>query len=46
MPGRGMKEYVVVPPQMLKNITALKKWIKRSLEYASDLPPKEKSKRN
>ncbi len=45
MPGRVTKEYVAVPPQMLKNVTILKKWIKRSLEYASDLPPEEKSKR-
>jgi TfoX/Sxy family transcriptional regulator of competence genes len=39
MPGRPMKEYVVVPQQMLSKIL-LKKWIRKSLEYASELPPK------
>ena len=45
MPGRTMKEYVVVPPYMLKDTSTLKKWIGKSLDYASGLPPKKKKKK-
>ncbi len=41
MPGRIMKEYVVVPKEMIKS-RDLKAWIDRSLAYASGLPPKKK----
>ena len=40
MPGRPMKQYVVVPQQMLSSKILLKKWIRKSLEYASELQPK------
>ncbi len=41
MPGRIMKEYVVVSKEMLKS-RDLKAWIERSLAYASGLPQKKK----
>ena len=44
MPGRMMREYVVVPAYMLKDPNVLNRWIRRSLEYASGLPPKRKKK--
>lgn len=42
MPGRVMKEYVEVPPDILKSEAELKKWLKRGLAYAQTLPPKAK----
>ena len=46
MPGRPMREYVVVPPAMLSAADELDGWILKALAYASSLPPKaEKSKR-
>ena len=45
MPGRIMKEYVVVPSWMIKETTLLQDWVKRSLEYVSGLPPKVKKKK-
>lgn len=40
MPGRPMKQYLVLPPSLLKNSTQSKKWVQRSVEYAFTLPPK------
>ena len=42
MPGRPMKEYVVIPPGILARDAALKRLVTRSLEYAKTLAPKEK----
>jgi len=42
LPGRTMKEYVVVPPDMLKGGTALESWMKKSFDYALSLKPKVK----
>jgi len=42
MPGRPMREYVVVPPALLKDRTKLSAWARRALEYSSSLPPKVK----
>jgi len=44
MPGRPMREYVVVPSSMLEEVAALAKWIRRSLDYASSIPPKSARK--
>lgn len=44
-PGRPMREYVVVPHEMIrKHRNELERWIRRSLEYACSLPPKRKRK--
>jgi TfoX/Sxy family transcriptional regulator of competence genes len=44
MPGRPMREYIVVPEGMLKSPKQLNTWLGRSFEYARSLPPKAKKK--
>jgi hypothetical protein len=39
-PGRPMREYVVVPPAMRADGSALGPWLARALAYAASLPPK------
>ncbi|MGA8207534.1 MAG: TfoX/Sxy family protein [Candidatus Dormiibacterota bacterium] len=39
MPGRPMREYVVVPPELLGSPEA-EKWARRALAFAWTLPPK------
>jgi len=41
MPGRPMREYVVLPRTVLANRAAARKWLARSVEYASHLPVKK-----
>jgi TfoX/Sxy family transcriptional regulator of competence genes len=41
MPGRPMREYVVVPPALLDRTAVLSKWVRRALDYASAVPPKK-----
>lgn len=45
MPGRPMKEYVVLPPSVLENQKALRDWVARSLSYGTSLTPKEETVR-
>jgi len=40
MPNRVMKEYVVIPPQMINDENLLKPWMQLSLNYAKSLPKK------
>jgi hypothetical protein len=40
MPGRPMREYVVVPEAIVQDTSALLPWLERSLAYVSMLPPK------
>jgi hypothetical protein len=35
-----MREYVVVPPPILKSATQLNKWLEKALTYTRSLPPK------
>jgi len=42
MPGRPMKEYVVVPIWLLEEPIELEEWIEKSLAYVSEMPPKSK----
>ena len=42
MPGRPMREYVVVPKAMLLDRRTLAKWIDRSCTFAASLKPKPK----
>ena len=42
MPGRPMKEYVVVPAADVAKPAALAKWVARAHAYAKTLPAKEK----
>ena len=40
MPGKPMREYVVVPDAMVEDADALTPWLERSLAYVASLPPK------
>ena len=40
MPGRPMREYVIVPPSLLHDRNKLRSWVQKALEYGSSLPPK------
>ena len=40
MPGRPMREYVLVPPRFHADRRALRAWIARALEYTASLPAK------
>ena len=42
MPGRPMREYVVVSQHMLQSPDDLVAWLEKSYAYAKSLPPKEK----
>jgi TfoX/Sxy family transcriptional regulator of competence genes len=44
MPGRPMKEYVVVPTADVAKPAALAKWVAQAHTYAKTLPAKEKKK--
>jgi TfoX/Sxy family transcriptional regulator of competence genes len=45
LPGRVMREYLVLPSALLENGPTLREWLMRSFVYASSLPPKEKKPR-
>ena len=40
MPGRPMKEYVVLPASVLDDDAALGSWLDRAVAYGRTLPPK------
>ncbi len=40
MPGRPMREYVVLPQPVVLDPAALGEWLHRGLTYAASLPPK------
>ena len=40
MPGRPMREYVVVPPSVGRSAAQLDGWLNKALAYAQSLPPK------
>jgi TfoX/Sxy family transcriptional regulator of competence genes len=40
MPGKPMREYVVVPPALLKSGRPLDEWLHKAMTYAQSLPPK------
>ena len=40
MPGRPMRQYVVVPPAMVTDEGPLRAWLEKALAYARSLPPK------
>ena len=44
MAGRPMREYVVVPEQLLGDPAGLQSWCDRALDYALSLPPKAAKK--
>jgi TfoX/Sxy family transcriptional regulator of competence genes len=40
LPGRVMKEYVVVPESIWSNPSSLDQWLAKSVEFVGALPPK------
>lgn len=40
MPGRPMREYMVLPEALYNDAATLQDWLGRSYDYASSLPPK------
>lgn len=42
LPGRPMKEYMVVPRAVLYSEPELQSWLRKSFDYARSLPPKLK----
>lgn len=44
MPGRAMKEYVELPPAVVQDPSALRRWIERGRAYVAALPKKAKTK--
>jgi len=42
MPGRVMREYVVVPKVLLESPERLRAWVEKALAYVSSLPAKPK----
>ncbi len=45
MKGRPMREYVVLPKEILNSPAILEEWIKKSLDFVSSLPPKKPKKK-
>jgi TfoX/Sxy family transcriptional regulator of competence genes len=45
MPGRAMKEYIALPPDMMADRDVASLWVRKAAAYAASLPPKEKKPR-
>jgi len=45
MEGRPMREYVVIPPQIVEDREAVGSWLAKGLAFAASLPPKVKKPR-
>jgi hypothetical protein len=43
MPGRPMREYVAVPPQVMADKKKLATWVSRALDYGRSLKPKSRA---
>ncbi len=43
MPGRPMREYVVLSPKILASRMEIRSWLQRALDYATSLPRKAKT---
>lgn len=40
MPGRPMREYVALPPDVVADVDAMREWIERAAAHVRTLPPK------
>ena len=40
MPGRPMREYVAMPPEVATDVDAMRHWIERAAAHVRTLPPK------
>lgn len=45
MPGRPMKEYCLVPEDLLEDKEFMDSWVAKSIAYAKSLPPKPAKKK-
>lgn len=45
MPGRPMKEYVLVPPTVLASDPAIQVWLREARAYVAGLPPRAAAKK-
>jgi TfoX/Sxy family transcriptional regulator of competence genes len=45
MPGRPMREYVVLPDDWRDDSKRVREWAARSLDHADELPPKQPKKK-
>jgi len=43
MPGRAMREYVVVPPSLVADPDRLRQWVAAACNHGASLPPKSAS---
>jgi TfoX/Sxy family transcriptional regulator of competence genes len=43
MPGRAMKEYIELPPELVARKTALRVWFQRARACTATMPPKKKA---
>jgi TfoX/Sxy family transcriptional regulator of competence genes len=43
MPGRPMRDYVIVPPAAREKSAELKKWVEKAILHSQSLPPKKKN---
>lgn len=41
MPGRPMKGYALLPPDVLADDAGLEGWVRRAIDHAGTLPPKK-----
>jgi TfoX/Sxy family transcriptional regulator of competence genes len=42
MAGRQMREYVVLPAELVENQIELRHWLEQAFDYANEMPEKEK----
>ena len=40
LPGRPMREYVALPPEVVEDVEATRAWVERAAAYVRTLPPK------
>ena len=40
MPGRPMREYVALPPEVAADVVAMRHWVERAAAYVRTLPPR------
>ena len=40
MPGRPMREYVALPPEVAADVVAMRHWVERGAAHVRTLPPK------
>lgn len=46
MPGRVMREYLVVPPTVLQSKPKLRRWLAKAFSYTSTVPPKARKSKS